>query len=270
MSLDPEALYERWTPATSPWSPWVKPVIFIEIGRGRAERDAPPFTPADVSWAPPTVEEIPVEPEDYRSAPERRVEVTRRRAALVIDLPAVAATTVGLSLIERGYRPVPLFNGAVDAPTGHPIHAAGRLVADETERLVGAALPSHAPPAFLLDATRSEGSVIPGSYTGRWIVFPQDFPSARTLREQGIDRVIHVGRAEGPAEDLAHVLRGWQDGGLEIWSGPPPELRRIDVTLPPAYRSLWRRALALMSLHRNATGGFGAMVPLPAQGGGGG
>lgn len=269
MSLDPEALYERWTPETSPWSPWVKPVIFIEIGRGRAEPGSARFTPADVSWAPPTVEEVPTDAEDYRSAPERRVELARRRAALVIDLPALTAATVGLSLVERGYRPIPLFNGSADAPTGHPIHAVGQLLADETQRLVDAALPPHAPPAFLLDAARNEGSVSPGSYTGRWIVFPQDFPSARTLKEHGIDRVIHVGKPEGPAEDLLHVLRGWQDGGLEIWSGQPPELRRIEVQLPPAYRSLWRRALAVMSFRRNATGGFGAMVPLPSQGGGG-
>ncbi len=276
MSRDPEALYQQWTPETSPWSPWVKPVVFIEIGRGRMEATpslgfAPPtFVAADVSWAPPTVEEVPSEPDDYRTAPEHKVVPARRRAALVIDLPAVASVQLGLSLIAQGYRPIPLFNGAVDAPSGHAIHAAARLIADETARLASAELPPHAPPAFLLDATRSEGSVIPGSYTGRWIVFPQDFPSARTLREHGIDRVIRVGEREPPAEDLAHVLRGWQDAGLEIWSGRPPELRRIEVALPAAYRSLWRRATALMSFHRNATGGFGAVVPMPSQGGGGG
>jgi hypothetical protein len=134
------------------------------------------------------------------------------------------------------------------------------------------ALPTDAPPAFLLDDRRQRGhrQPGPGDYDNRWLVFPQDFPSAGLLRSRGIQRVLVVAARRPPAEDLAHVLLRWQEGGLPITSVNPAAPRASEplvVSRPRFYRSLFYRALVLVGFRRNAAGGFGGRVPEPSRGG---
>jgi hypothetical protein len=80
--------------------------------------------------------------------------------------------------------------------------------------------------------------------------------------------LVHRDRLE-PAEDLAHVLRRWQDGGLviealDVASGAQPA--PISVDEPPWYRAAWQRVLAIFGLRRNWRGGFGGVVPQPSHG----
>ena len=50
---------------------------------------------------------------------------------------------------------------------------------------------THAPPAFLLDSDRMKAPAPdPGRFDNRWLVFPQDFPSAAFLRSR-----VHLGVA---------------------------------------------------------------------------
>src|SRR5438045_2558006 len=58
-----------------------------------------------------------------------------------------------------------------------------------------------------------------GTFDNRWMVFPQDFPSARFLVGQGIRHALLVqkDRAE-PQDDLAHSLLRWQEGGIKVQS----------------------------------------------------
>ncbi|AKF11554.1 hypothetical protein [Sandaracinus amylolyticus] len=267
MSLEREQIYAAWAPDGAPWSPWVKPVVFAVMERGRSTQ----VEPIDVSWAPAPIIETIGEDDGYRAAPERVHTPAKRRAALVIDLPATESVRTGISLVARGYRPIPVFNAAAGAPPGDVAHLVAGAIAAGTRTLESAALPLDAPPAFLLDSWRGTGIPTPGTYDGRWIVFPQDFPSARLLRAHGIERAIRRAAQTALDDDLAHVLHGWKDGGVEILGSTPGDAseRALDVRPPPGYRSLVRRALAVLGLRRSAAGGFGGIVPVPSEGGSG-
>jgi hypothetical protein len=134
-------------------------------------------------------------------------------------------------------------------------------------------LPADAPPVFLLDSGRTPlvGGGVPGTYDNRWVVLPQDFPSAAKLREHGIAAILlwQTERVQ-PASDLAHVLRRWQESGLNIYlesgtveSVPEP----LTVDRPSHYRSIFHRLLVLAGLRRNSAGGFGSKVPEPSSSG---
>jgi hypothetical protein len=252
-----QELFEIWAPPQSPWSRWAKPVLFAEMPPpGAAAR-------AEELLLPPVT--LP----------------TEAHTVLVVDLPGVESLRTGLALAHAGCRPVPLYNSA-PAPAGV---AAGPTALVETAPLMqwlarGAVslgslrLPAEAPPAFLLDAQRQSGqsNPLPGRFDNRWLVFPQDFPSAGFLRRQGMTRVVlwqTSGRAQ-PAADLAHVLLRWQAAGLPVLRFDPaigPEPGPLQVARPSQFGALWYRALALMGLRRNSAGGFGAVIPQPSSGG---
>ncbi|MCB9596865.1 MAG: hypothetical protein H6719_29350 [Sandaracinaceae bacterium] len=268
--LTPESAYARWAPEASPWSPWVKPVIFTEL------RGDPPL-PAGLdrvepTWAPdPMVERLDDDDAGYRDAPTRERVAARERFALVVDLPGRASAVEGLALIARGYRPIPLYNGVAKGRMGYRATDIAEALAGGTRLLGPKALPDDAPPAFLLDRERMNGRPMPGEFDARWMVFRQDFPSATKLRAHGVRGVV-VRSPEGAlAEDLTHVLFDWHRAGLGIqasFRGEPPTA--FEPQRPPAYRSLIRRAQVLMGLRRSAGGGFGGLIPLPSSGGGGG
>jgi hypothetical protein len=243
-------VYKLWAPDESLWSNWVKPVLFIERG-------VAPFPPVDwrqanVAWAPGV----------------------DAATAIILDLEEAFPVWMGLALAARGYRPVPLYNGASGPSAIVEVgRIAGALHAAARE-LAGFSVAPDAPPIFLLDAKRSGGSALvsPGRFDNRWAVFPQDFPSANFMLARGI-RAVVLGQAsaQAPQPDLAHVLLRWQEAGIQILScdvrgsmAPTP----MRVSRPGHFRSLWYRALVLAGLRRNSAGGFGAVVPQPSQSGG--
>lgn len=134
------------------------------------------------------------------------------------------------------------------------------------DALSAARLPPSAPPAFLLDSRRFPRgrTAEPGKLDNRWMVFPQDLPSGNLLLASGLGRAV-VLREDALMDDLAHVLRRWQEGKVRIEeklaneSGPP---RPVEVPRPFRYRHMWYRALAVLGLGRNDAGGFGMRVPL--------
>jgi len=249
-----EELFATWAPGASWWSPWAKPVLFAHAGNwgatghGMAEATAA-VAPARPQWLP---------------APGG--------TALVLDLPGALGIQWGVALARHGYRPVPLYNAA-PAPfnTGGVVEVYPLITAlvEGAPLLAASALPDRAPPAFLLDAARG------GTTTGRlWlspedrvfdnraVSFPTDFPSARLLRERGIDRALLVQLDQtSPLDDLADALRLWAGGGVAVSAvrldaGNEP----LPLALRPPSWLEWivKRALALVGLRRNAVGGFGA------------
>ncbi len=246
-------LFEIWAPAGSVWSPWAKPALFADP----ALLDAAAGAPAEASPLAPF------------SSPASDT-------ALVLDLPGERSVELALLLARGGYRPVPLFN-----TTHHP--AALVDVRPVLHRLVSGAaalteayLSPQAPPAFLLDANRNtaSGPAAPGRYDNRWVLFPQDFPSANFLLASGIRHVILLqerAHGEQPRPDLAHVLRRWQEAGLAIHLQDPnldePPFA-LEVRRPSSFRSLFYRALTLVGLRRNSAGGFGGIIPQPSSSGG--
>ena len=219
-------LYEAWAPEGAPWSPWVKPVLFAA---GSAVRDGA----------------LPV----WQAAQERARTLWKPAAssdtALVLDLPGPLALALALECGALGWRPVPLFNSCTGPEAlvdNEPLRAG--LVAGAG--LLGG-LAAAAAPAFVLDANRTAGQAAPKRFDNRWIVFPQDFPSAARLLASGLRRVclVQEGRRD-VRSDLAHVLLRWQQAGLEILA--------IDVAGTPTPEPLavkkpsWFHALGYLSL----------------------
>jgi hypothetical protein len=88
-----------------------------------------------------------------------------------------------------------------------------------------------------------------------------------------VRRIIIVQESDAPQSDLAHVLLRWQEAGIKILAQPylgTGPAREITVTKPSGFRTMFYRALALMGLRRNSTGGFGGIVPEPSSAGWGG
>ena len=261
--MDASQLFETWAPPDSVWSRWAKPALF-----------APPVVNVPIFGSVPTPQEVPPPPASPRAETRMRV-LEDAATAFVLDLPGAQSVELGLALARAGYRPVPLFNTAdhfAALVNVRPILDQLNMGAEEIRSL---GTRPGAPPAFLLDAGRSTAvPPSPGKFDNRWIVFPQDFPSANFLRSQGIHRVVLLQekmRGEQPQPDLSHVLRRWQEAGLEIYlqdpsADEPP--RPLTVQRPSSFRSLAYRAFALFGLKRNSAGGFGSIIPVPSTSGG--
>jgi hypothetical protein len=249
--MNGEHLFEIWAPSESVWSRWAKPVLFA----GTHPPEPPPSP--EVAWLGLEILADPI-------------------TAVIVDLPGPRSVDAGVALARNGFRPVPLYNTSwhekplVDiGPIFH------RMIpgAEELQRL--GPLSPDAPPAFLLDADRLSPKRLPepGHFDNRWVVFPQDFPSASFLLSRGLHRVLVLREADRPLpEDLAHVLLRWREAGLELYAQEPAALEAhpLELTRPSRFRHLWYRALTVLGLKRNSAGGFGSVIPMPSQGGGSG
>ena len=244
-----EEIFDVWAPADAVWSRWAKPVLFAQRSGITLppERSAPAI--AD-RWLPPA----------------------SGQRAIIVDLPGSEALRIGLALAGRGHRPVPLYNTCDDPAAVIDVRPLVTALARAVPDLGKLSLPPDAPPAFLLDSHRMQPAVLPapGKFDNRWVVFPQDFPSATFLQAHGIRDVVLIQEADYPQEDLAHVLRRWQDAGLAIHVLKPQEdtLRSVVVVKPSWFKRLGYRFAAMSGLRRNNAGGFGAIVPTPGSGGG--
>jgi len=241
-------LFETWAPAESTWSRWAKPVLFADVAS---------LSP---QGAPDATEAASVQ------------SLTDRSTAIIVDLPGPESVLTGLELARQGFRPVPLFNNSFHPGALVNVGPVLRHLLDRAEEIRNLALPPDAPPAFLLDSRRMMGDAQPGSYDNRWMVFPQDFPSASFLLSRSLHRatVLQPRPDQQPAEDLAHVLLRWQEAGIEISAYGPAAgglPQPLQVRKPSKFRHLWYRALVLMRLRRNSAGGFGSVIPMPSSGG---
>jgi hypothetical protein len=263
--MNKEEIYSIWAPDVSVWSTWAKPVLFSHL-------DSSPIVAINESSEPAWVANL---------AP---------KTAIVVDLPSAAGVCLGLALAKHGFRPIPLYNAipsprrgweGLDPSVPNQVLAAVNVLPimdalrSGAHILVQSHLPVDAPPVFLLDANRhgQEFSPNPGTFDNRAVCFTTDFPSANFLLSRGIERALLVQNDQFvPHEDLAHVLRRWQDGGISLLrvnvdSSLPPE--PFKVLRPSWYGVMFQRVLAVLGLRRAsfATGGFGAWVPVPGSGG---
>jgi hypothetical protein len=265
-------IYSVWAPEGCLWSPWIAPVLFYVL------RDFPPIS--EGTSIETGNSSIPFSAADG--------------GAVVVDLPGAASVDFAMMLVSAGFRPVPLYNSS-PAPGSTALFqtspafvpsAEGELretatlsmrsllsaMNRATEQLSQINLSNMAPPAFLLDSRRLTGDrpLDIGLFDNRWMVFPQDFPSAQFLKTHGIRRILLVQETSMvPMEDLAHVLLRWQEGGLELLTyakerGGSPE--SLIIPRPSWFRKVWYRALAILRLRRNPAGGFGGFFPGSSSG----
>ena len=242
-------IFDVWAPRDSVWSPWANAIPFTEMN----EVVSLGLTDAVQQTEP---------------APPRLLQ----KSALVVDLSGPAAVEMGISCAKLGYRPVPLFNSHSAASSLVDMGAIVNALRLATARLSAIALEPTSAPAFLLDSNRlAPGRTIRETdYDNRWLVFPQDFPSAKKLAHAGINCVqVIQGSASAPAEDLTHVLARWQEAGIQInvsdMAGSP-DPKPIKIQPPAWYRKIWYRAVSSMRFHPSSAGGFGG--PIGSSGGG--
>lgn len=258
-------VFDAWAPPGATWSAWAKPVMFahlyVGVGAGEAEAMLEMASPEPCPWCPPA----------------------DGRTLCVIDIAGSKGVDQALSLARLGYRPVPLYNALPGSrgPLGSKqvIDYSGVAAALEraARELVHFALPDDAPPAFVLDARRRGTTTlppVPGDFDNRSVSLPTDFPSGHLLVSRGIRRALLV-QVEGgqPQVDLAHTLLRWQEAGIEIWSTSPEATatpKQITVSRPSMFRLAWQRALATLRLRKAPLGGFGGVIPIHSEGGGGG
>jgi hypothetical protein len=248
--ISSEDAFRAWAAEGALWSQWAKPIAFVQ-GSGL-------LTPEPIVDA-----KLPVVPGSLDSA-----------SAIVVDLPGAEAVYTGLALAERGFRPVPLFNGTSGPSAVINVAPITEALWAGMERLTRLGLGLDAPPAFLLDSRRSGGMRDPvaGAYDNRWMALPQDFPSGALLASRGIKGAILIQR-DGLTipSDLAHVLRRWQDHGLQIRVvdlATGQTASNVVVPEPSRFRLAWYTAIALLGFRRSRVGGFGSSIPDETTGGG--
>jgi hypothetical protein len=257
--MNRDEVFSVWAPQSSIWSRWVAPVLF-----------------AQTFWDT-RIESQLISPSQQLAWLQQRPSDT----AVVVDLPGSDSVEVGFALAAAGWQPVPLYNASpgpeeiVGLGAGSPgvwnavidmgpiVDAISRVTASlQQSRFSG-----QVAPAFLLDSVRLSGTkpVEKGVFDNRWMVFPQDFPSASFLLQHGIRQalVIQKGRLE-PQDDLAHTLLRWQEAGIVILSKKLDDDSfpvKIMVKRPSRYKATWYRALAQLGLRRSSAGGFGSYIP---------
>jgi hypothetical protein len=255
MSMTGREIYEIWAPPESIWSPWVSPVLFASLNLpADFHRDA-----VNVNF-----------PWHQQGADAREV--------ILVDLPGAESIRLAMALAQRGYRPVPVINASpgpevlssISTPDSSVVldmSALVQQVCEATAVLQSLELSPKAPPVFCVDSQRLEGTrpLEAESFDNRWMLFPQDFPSAKFLADQGVNRAILVQNdATQPQDDLAHTLLRWQEAGIEILaksakdSSPPIH---VTVSRPSRFKASWYRALAILGFRRSSVGGFGSYIP---------
>jgi hypothetical protein len=240
--------FAAWAPDEVFWSQWAKPVAFAHAP---ALFTDPPVAVPDIT--------APGLPRSWDAS------------AIVVDLPGEQAVLCGLALAERGFRPVPLFNGTSGPKPVVPMDGVERGLGAGAAVLRRVTIAPEARPAFLIDSERHSpiGGGEPGRYDNRWVVLPQDFPSATLLLAHGIKEIMLIRqRDKWPDQDLTHVLLRWRQAGLRLRvivleTGETDD--DLSLTIPSNFRKLWYGAIALMGLRRNNAGGFGSLVPEQTQ-----
>lgn len=205
--MNRDEIWARWSPEGARWSPWVKPVLFSNLGESEAEEGDPPR---------PSLRLEALLPPGDAGDPYRSPARSPRDLAVIVDLPGVQSVGAGLALASLGFQPVPLY-------TSLPwvrVFPSQRLAVETWPVVralaVGARLlprpDSASPPAFLLDSRRLTGG--PSDLLdNRTVISWSDFPTPEQLRQSGIARVMVWG---APAWDVAMVLRQWRSAGLPL------------------------------------------------------
>ena len=254
-----ENIYEIWRPERSPWSRWVKPVIFAFLDCGDRYRDEYPVKDWQIQF--------------------------QSDAAIIADLPGAEGISVGMALARSGFLPVPVYNacpsakdsgetspsilntGADHPPVAVDMSGILRAICAATKELDSLELSAQAPPAFLLDGNREARGVScgEGCFDNRSFVTPSDFPSAEYFVRHGISKIILLQHTSSSKADLLPVLLRLQKGGMTIATQAPWQEwtpRAQSVTTPMFIVAAWEWLRRKLGYRRDPFHGcFGGVVP---------
>lgn len=250
--MDKDEIYQIWAPSDTPWSRWVKPVLFSFMD-SRFDLRQPAITQFNTDWTP-----------------------RPGQVLIIVDLPCEEGVLWGVQLARLGYRPIPLYN-ALPFPPSEKMFPATRpqctvdvvpilaALHRDTAALKEIHLAADAPPVFLLDADRrlARKDPEPGIFDNRSVCFSTDFPSAEFLSSRQITQAIILQRGSNVAGDLLLVLLEWQKAGIQLLRKDPMEAvppKPIVVEPPSFFRRLWYRISVALTLRRAELGGFGGIV----------
>lgn len=244
------ALFNKWA-GEHEWSDWAKPTLFAQAGKPLLGIHEPAQTLFDRA----------VKFIDESAARSASPGTPSRRVALVVDIPGDLSVAVGAVLSRRGFAPVPLFNGvhSDQSPLVDNASVLNALTVMADRLVPGGSDPA---PAFLLDSQRLVGAPAPGRYDNRWIVFPQDLPSGGRLMASGIRECSIIAANGTVQDDLCHVLKRWQDAGIDMFMVREDRREATTIATPPWYKHLFYRVAALTGMRPNSYGAFGALIPI--------
>lgn len=190
-------IYKIWAPYGKKWVDWVRPVPFVQMNFYLNHYSHSDFTVPTVSY----------------------IDENTKETAVLVDLPGVESVKEGLALAKKGFRPIPIFNGTAEqqgAKATSDNQSAGDALAIGAVVLAGIEIKEDAYPAFLTDRNRLQRFKMNVSvFDNSWDVYYQDLPSAEYLSDNGIKKVIVVGR--NVAGDLKKILYSYQKKGIEIY-----------------------------------------------------
>jgi hypothetical protein len=225
-----DSIYEIWRPDNSPWTQWVKPVVFPFLRPPAHERDD--YVIQD--WRIPLCAD----------------------AAIIVDLPGAEGVSAGIAMARAGYRPVLVYNACPNADyreisefgpqwrtdSGNPpvvvdMSSILTAICATTKELASLPLSEEAPPVFVLDANRRGFPGEPGWFDNRSFVTASDFPSVDYLRRHRISRVILVQPTSKTNSDILRVVLHMQRLGMAMalqspWDSWAP---RPHVFKPPIF-----------------------------------
>lgn len=191
-----KTIYNIWAPAGKSWVDWVRPVAFVEMKQG-------------VKGYCVSERVIPL-------AEEIRGE---KNTVVIVDLPGGESVFQGIALAERGFRPVPVFNGTMEQEGVRATvnnQSVGVALVKMADRLKKISLAEDAPPAFLTDKNRLQRyKLVESVFDNSWDVYPQDLPSASYMKEKGIRKIVVISTSF--SEDLKKVLYKHQKSGIDIY-----------------------------------------------------
>ncbi len=201
--MTPMDIYKIWAPAGAKWVEWARPVAFIAIDKISKAYAVEKLLPPPVSY---------LEEDGWNEA--------CKDYAIIIDMAGEESVRTGISLARCGFRPVPLYNGTIEQPCARATvdnQSVARALKIWTSELKELDIEQGASPAFMLDSNRLNMYQMEETiYDNSWDIYPQDIPSPKYFMDNGIKKILVVGR-NGIARDLKKVLISHQQSGMEIF-----------------------------------------------------
>lgn len=190
-------IFRAWAPLHKRWVDWVRPVPFVAMKDGYGS-----FRP--VNLVLPCLSSL--DPEDFSTA-------------VIVDLPGTQSVEAGILLAQRGFRPIPIYNGVMTqngARATTDNHAVLSALAWGAESLTGIQIKDDAPPVFLTDANRLQRYKLDSAvYDNSWDVYHQDLPTEEYFLKNGISKILVIGNSL--SKDLKLIFRGYPKKKLSIY-----------------------------------------------------
>jgi hypothetical protein len=209
--MKPIDVYKIWAPHKSIWSPWVRPVPFLDIEgvTGLFAGQMP-----QVNYC------------DY----------IEDDTALFIDLEGTQSVLHGLACAIKGFQPVALFNATPPQENARALvdtKSITNLLYWGTSILKDLYIAPQASPVFLLDSTRllrHKASI--SVYDNSWDLYDQDIPSAEYFMNHGIKKIVII--ADKINRDLGKIFYKFQRKGIGIYvSDGFSKPKLVTVKKPP-------------------------------------